>query len=104
MRGAWALKGTLVDLYLWAFRVAVILVVVWGTLGTLRAGTYSAEHWIDFAVFGLSQGSIYALIALGYTMVYGVLRMINFAHGDIFMFGAYTAYYMARTLFRIGIF
>ncbi|MBV9274412.1 MAG: branched-chain amino acid ABC transporter permease, partial [Verrucomicrobia bacterium] len=38
---------------------------------------------------GLSLGSIYALIALGYTMVYGVLRFINFAHGDVYMLGAY---------------
>ena len=40
-------------------------------------------------VNGLSLGSIYALIALGYTMVYGVLRLINFAHGDVYMVGAY---------------
>lgn len=41
----------------------------------------------------LSLGSLYALLAIGYTMVYGILRLINFAHGDIFMFGAYMAYY-----------
>ena len=39
---------------------------------------------------GLNQGAIYALIALGYTMVYGIIRMINFAHGDFIMIGAYT--------------
>ena len=44
---------------------------------------------------GLSLGSIYALIALGYTMVYGVLRFINFAHGDVFMLGAFVGYYTA---------
>ncbi len=42
-----------------------------------------------YLVQGLSLGSLYALIALGYTMVYGVLRLINFAHGDILMVGAY---------------
>ena len=42
---------------------------------------------------GIQLGAVYALIALGYTMVYGVLRMINFAHGDIFMLGAFIAYY-----------
>src|SRR5512147_845925 len=47
---------------------------------------------------GLAQGSIYALIALGYTMVYGVLRFINFAHGDVYMVGAFLAYYIARSL------
>jgi branched-chain amino acid transport system permease protein len=45
---------------------------------------------------GVSLGSIYALVALGYTMVYGVLRLINFAHGDIYMLGAYVGYFMAR--------
>ncbi len=49
-------------------------------------------------VNGLSLGSIYALIALGYTMVYGVLRLINFAHGDVYMLGAYAGYYLSRKL------
>src|SRR5213078_2058834 len=43
---------------------------------------------------GLSLGAFYALIALGYTMVYGVLRFINFAHGDVFMLGAFSGYYL----------
>src|SRR5690349_1884958 len=43
-------------------------------------------------VNGLQLGSIYALIALGYTMVYGIVRLINFAHGDFYMIGAYGAY------------
>jgi branched-chain amino acid transport system permease protein len=47
---------------------------------------------------GLSLGAIYALIALGYTMVYGVLRFINFAHSDVFMVGAFIGYYMGRLL------
>jgi branched-chain amino acid transport system permease protein len=45
---------------------------------------------------GVSLGAIYALIALGYTMVYGVLRFINFAHADVFMVGAFIGYYMGR--------
>ncbi|MEO6186686.1 MAG: branched-chain amino acid ABC transporter permease [Steroidobacteraceae bacterium] len=47
---------------------------------------------------GLALGAIYALIALGYTMVYGVLRFINFAHSDIFMVGAFSGYYLARAV------
>ena len=47
---------------------------------------------------GLAWGSIYALIALGYTMVYGILKLINFAHGEIYMLGAMTGYYAARVL------
>jgi branched-chain amino acid transport system permease protein len=46
----------------------------------------------------LQWGSFYALIALGYTLVYGVLRLINFAHGDIFMVGAYISYFIAGFL------
>ncbi|MCH8275824.1 MAG: branched-chain amino acid ABC transporter permease [Armatimonadetes bacterium] len=46
-------------------------------------------------VNGIQLGAIYALIALGYTMVYGVLRLINFAHGDVYMVGAYIAYYVS---------
>ena len=49
-------------------------------------------------VNGIAWGSLYALIALGYTMVYGVLRLINFAHGDVYMIGAMVAYYAARAL------
>jgi branched-chain amino acid transport system permease protein len=45
----------------------------------------------------LSLGSLYALIAIGYTMVYGILRLINFAHGDVFMLGAYLAFYSVAT-------
>ncbi len=47
---------------------------------------------------GLSLGAIYALIALGYTMVYGVLRLINFAHGDVYMLGAFAGYFLANAL------
>ena len=47
---------------------------------------------------GLSIGAVYALVALGYTMVYGVLRLINFAHGDVYMVGAVIAYFLAEWL------
>lgn len=52
---------------------------------------------------GLSLGSIYALVALGYTMVYGVLRLINFAHGDVYMLGAFAGFYASKLLHgRLG--
>ena len=47
---------------------------------------------------GLSLGSIYALIALGYTMVYGLVMLINFAHGDVLMVGAYTGFYVLHAM------
>ena len=55
-------------------------------------------QFLQQIINGLSLGSIYALIALGYTMVYGILKLINFAHGEVFMVGAYTGYYTAGAL------
>jgi branched-chain amino acid transport system permease protein len=77
-------------------------VVVAGTIGTVVKARYDAAQWVDFVVFGLTIGAIYAQIALGYTMVYGVLRLINFAHGDIVMTGAFAGYFVADPLQRSG--
>mgnify|MGYP002626428594 FL=1 len=49
--------------------------------------------FLDFFISGISLGSIYAIIALGYTMVYGIAKMLNFAHGDVIMIGAYVCFY-----------
>lgn len=56
------------------------------------------EELLQHLINGLSLGSIYALIALGYTMVYGILQMINFAHSEVYMMGAFFSYYAARFL------
>lgn len=63
-----------------------------------------ADHLIEFLqqlINGLAQGSIYALIALGYTMVFGILRFINFAHGDVYMLGAFAGLYTAPYLLKL---
>jgi branched-chain amino acid transport system permease protein len=91
-----------VDIVLWALRIGVVAVVVVGTIATLITNRYTAAQWFDFVMFGLTIGSIYAQIALGYTMVYGVLRLINFAHGDIVMTGAFAGYFVADPLQRSG--
>jgi branched-chain amino acid transport system permease protein len=57
-------------------------------------------EFLQQLINGLALGAIYALIALGYTMVYGVLRFINFAHGDVFMLGAFAGYYLAPLVNR----
>ena len=54
--------------------------------------------FIQQLINGISLGAIYALIALGYTMVYGVLKLINFAHGDVYMVGAFMGYYLSNGL------
>jgi branched-chain amino acid transport system permease protein len=58
--------------------------------------TFPVSEFLQQLVNGISLGAIYALIALGYTMVYGVLRFINFAHADVFMVGAFIGYYLGR--------
>ena len=58
------------------------------------SGTYFLQQLIN----GVASGAFYALIALGYTMVYGVLRFINFAHGDVFMVGAFAGYWLTPIL------
>lgn len=55
-------------------------------------------EWIQQLVNGISLGSIYALIALGYTMVYGIIKLINFAHGDVFMIGAFVGFFAIKGL------
>ena len=59
------------------------------------------SEFLQQAINGLALGSIYALIALGYTMVYGVLRFINFAHGDVFMLGAFAGYFLSPLVNKI---
>jgi branched-chain amino acid transport system permease protein len=93
---------TFVDVALWTLRLLVLVVVVGGTIGTLIKTRYGAAQWFDFIMFGVTIGSIYAQIALGYTMVYGVLRLINFAHGDIMMTGAFSGYFIATSFDRSG--
>src|SRR3989442_6932280 len=86
----WLQRLSVIDLFLWVFRVAVLAAVVVGTFRTLYSGRYARRVWLDFVVFGVSQGSVYALIALGYTMGYCILRMMNLAHAGLFKPGAYT--------------
>src|SRR3989304_2377016 len=95
-------RYTLTDFFMWLTGGSIVLLVVVGSFATLRTGNYTARHWFDFLVFGLAQGSVYALIALGYTLVYGILRMINFAHSEVFMSGAYIGFFFATAMKKTG--
>jgi branched-chain amino acid transport system permease protein len=61
------------------------------------------EYFLELFFSGLTRGSIYALIALGYTMVYGIIQLINFAHGEIYMIGAFTALIVSGVLGLLGL-
>lgn len=91
-----------IDIVMWAIGALLVLMILIGSFNILRTGTYSTAQWLDFVVVGIAQGSLYALIALGYTLVYGILRLINFAHGEVFMAGAFTAYFAIQPLFDSG--
>lgn len=90
------------DIFIYIIGAVIIGVVVYGTFVTLQSGKYTAAQWADLFVFGITLGGIYALIALGYTMVYGILRMINFAHSEVFMAGPLTAFFLADGLAKSG--
>jgi branched-chain amino acid transport system permease protein len=73
-----------------SFLVVVALLAIWKLVDSFLAGP---TVFIQQVVNGFQLGFVYALIALGYTMVYGIVRLINFAHGDVFMVGAFVSYY-----------
>jgi len=64
---------------------------------------YGPDTWLRFSIDGIVLGSVYALIAIGYTLVYGILFMINFAHGDIMMIGAFGGYFVFEALGNIKV-
>jgi branched-chain amino acid transport system permease protein len=100
-------KFSWTDSFLWAIRVMAIFVIVWGFIGAIALGLegngLSAEAWKQLIVSGVAQGSMYGLLALGYSMVYGVLGFINFAHGEVFMVGAMVGFFAADALFDAGL-
>jgi branched-chain amino acid transport system permease protein len=94
---------SLVTLTLWLVAAVVIGAMAVGSALTLIDGRFTITQWRDLIINGLALGAVYALIALGYTLVYGILFMINFAHGEVFMAGAFTAYFAADGLADAGI-
>jgi branched-chain amino acid transport system permease protein len=78
--------------------------VAWRLYQILLANpVYGADTWLRFAIAGIILGSVYALVAIGYTLVYGILHMINFAHGDIMMIGAFGGYFVFEALKNIPV-
>lgn len=83
------------------FRIVQIIVailtiafVTWRFVGVLQEGIYGADTWLRFLISGITIGGVYSMIAIGYTLVYGILFMINFAHGEVMMLGAFGGYFV----------
>ena len=89
---------------LWALSIGLIAIVVIGATKTLslEVSTFTGDGWKNLISDGVARGSTYALLAMGYTLVYGILFMINFAHGEVFMAGAFTSFFMARWMDQTG--
>jgi branched-chain amino acid transport system permease protein len=88
-----------------AFRIAQIIIailaggfILWRFYNVLTLGVYGADTWLRFAISGVIIGGVYAMIAIGYTLVYGILFMINFAHAEVMMLGAFAGYFVFETL------
>jgi branched-chain amino acid transport system permease protein len=99
----WRQRVTATDLVVWGIGLLILIVVIYGSFATLRSGKYTLANWVDLTIRGLAQGGVYALIAMGYTLVYGILKMINFAHSEVFMSGPFTAVFLAQYLDKIGL-
>ncbi len=85
--------GVLVGAYL-AWRLIDVLFI---------ERTYGPDTWLKFAISGLILGGLYAVIAIGYTLVYGILSMINFAHGEVMMLGCFGGYFVFEALNAIPV-
>lgn len=95
-----------VDVFVFGLKVFIAFFALWALVGTIVLQTQGqglrADAWRDVVVGGLATGSMYGLIALGYSMVYGILGFINFAHGEVFMVGALSGYLVSTALFDSG--
>ena len=97
------IRFNLVNLFLWLLGGGLLAFAGWGSILTLVEGRIQPNQWQNLIIAGIALGSVYALIALGYTLVYGILFMINFAHGEVFMWGAFTAFFAATALNDAGL-
>lgn len=96
-------RYSLLDVVIFLIGGAILALVIVGTFSTLFiTKRYTSQQWFNFTVYGVALGGIYADIAIGYTLVYGVLQMINFAHSEVFMSGPLTAYFLADYMGRTG--
>ncbi len=98
-----------VDSFLFAVKVFSLFVILWGIVGYIALavegarGIQSGAQFRDLFIAGIAQGALYGLIALGYSMVYGILGFINFAHGEVFMIGAIVGFFFAEALAAISV-
>lgn len=83
----------------WVIGAAILAAIFWRIYSVVFVNAeYGADTWVRFGITGLILGGMYALIAIGYTLVYGILFMINFAHGEVMMLGSFGGYFVFEAL------
>ena len=88
----------------WVAGILVVAFFVWRLYTVIVINAeYGADTWVRFAISGLILGGMYALIAIGYTLVYGILFMINFAHGEVMMLGTFGGYFVFQAFNSIKV-
>jgi branched-chain amino acid transport system permease protein len=88
-----------VNVFRWIAGLVVVALLSWRLYEVIVIeAEYGPDTWLRFAISGLIIGGMYALIAIGYTLVYGILFMINFAHGEVMMLGAFGGYFVFEIL------
>ncbi|HEY59512.1 MAG TPA: branched-chain amino acid ABC transporter permease [Anaerolineae bacterium] len=86
------------------FGILVVLFLIWRLyLVFIVQNEYSSDTWIRLLISGLIIGGVYSLIAIGYTLVYGILLMINFAHGEVMMIGTFAGYFVFEAAKSINV-
>lgn len=95
-----------VDVFINALKLFLLFCTLWAIVGTInlqiQGNLLSGPAWRDLVTGGVVQGSMYGLLALGYSMVYGILGFINFAHGEVFMVGMFGSMFAAQGLADAG--
>jgi len=88
----------------WAIGLLIVIIILFRLYTVIVVeAEYGLDTWIRFSVTGLILGGMYSLIAIGYTLVYGILSMINFAHGEVMMLGAFGGFFVFEILNAISI-
>ena len=89
----------------WGLRllgIAIIALLIYRVVTVGMAEQYPASFWVSQLINGLVLGGVYALVALGYTLIYGILFMINFAHGEVMMIGGVAGFFALQIANRFG--
>ena len=96
------LTSFLTSNYIRTFGIIVVILLIWRIIYVAGQTNYTLQYWVSQLSNGLILGGVYALIALGYTLVYGILFMINFAHGEVMMMGGFAGYFVLQGMTSLG--